>query len=114
MRSVESCPHRGAADATGSAACGLALRTAGAPADHPGGRVGADACRACCTHPVPADGRLNPVVASAVGRLADAARGGAPWCYAERAEALRAWARRHLAVMAGDRPPSPPPRATRP
>ena len=97
MRDPETCPHREPPDSnSGPAWCRLAGELSGLGAR--GVSVGSDACGACCRRPVPAIGRINPVIASLVGRAASRARdeGGLREWSPERFALLMRWVKREL------------------
>jgi hypothetical protein len=106
VREVESCPHR-AADAAGSTACGL-LRALTGLGEIDASRVGRDACRACCEHPLPSAYQINPVIASLVSRVAEQAiaDGGRPGCGIVKAADLKHWADGQLVEVHAARGPA--------
>jgi hypothetical protein len=115
IRTVEACPYRERSGVPGEGRCRLLGEITGVTRTT-ALRVGDDACRVCCTGPVPGPRQINPVVASLVSRLAGEIEraGGEPGCDARRAAELRDWARHQLALAGPDRERVyQPPRVTR-
>jgi hypothetical protein len=99
MRAIEDCPYRQSTGVPGEGSCRLIGAITGV--DRPSAlRVVDDACRVCCSGPVPDPRRINPVLGSLVSRVAEEIiqAGGEPGCDAARAAGLRDWALRHLTV----------------
>ena len=113
MRDLEGCPHRVEAGPA-TATCRLIGDLTGLD-DPNAGRVGRDACSACCRGPVPTAARINPVIASLLSKAATdvAAQGGRPGCPAEKAADLLRWAEKNLELAFRDDDPLPslPPRS---
>ena len=95
-RQVDDCPHRSPSP-EGDARCDLLRQITGVD-DHGLGRVGLDACEACCRSFPPSAEDPNPVVASLVYTLSWRVmeQGGVAGCDRPRAEALNRWAMANL------------------
>ena len=70
-------------------------------------RVGPDACRACCTRPLPSPAAMNPVVASFVYQAAVILARDPSASWRRREEAVRAEIRRRHAGVRWERPSEP-------